>query len=114
MLNRNFDEMVKEVNRLIAENYVKQLLIKDAQIKMLEQQINPHFLYNVLNSIDWMAKLGNVSQISVMAESLGRLLRYTIHQESDTIRLSKELSIVKDYIDIQKIRFGERLCFYKR
>lgn len=114
MLNRNFDEMVKEVNRLIAENYVKQLLIKDAQIKMLEQQINPHFLYNVLNSIDWMAKLGNVSQISVMVESLGRLLRYTIHQESDTIRLSEELSIVKDYIDIQKIRFGERLVFLQK
>lgn len=112
VLHQHFDDMISEFADLIEDNYVKQLLLKDARIKTLEQQINPHFLYNTLESINWRAKMIGDKEISIMAESLGNLLRSTISEKSDVIPLFKELSIVECYIQIQKMRFDERLEFY--
>jgi two-component system, sensor histidine kinase YesM len=111
VLHRNFDNMVERINQLIEDNYVKQLLIKDTQLKILEQQIDPHFLFNTLESINWQAKSKNENQISLMVESLGSLLRYTVNEKADVVPISKELSITEDYMAIQQIRFDDRLQF---
>ncbi len=103
-LNEYFDQMTVELKKLIDDSYVKQLLITQAEFKALEQQINPHFLYNTLNSIDWLAKKAGQEEISTIAESLGQLLRDTLSRE-DFISIEKELSIVQCYIRIQQIRF---------
>ena len=103
--------MTKNVRSLQNQNYEKQLLLKDATIKMLQQQINPHFLYNTLDTINWMAQKYGVEDISVMAKSLGNLFRASINGQDDLIPLSEELSVLENYIRIQRIRFKDRLEF---
>lgn len=111
ILHRQFDSMVKEVNQLIRTNYLNEILIKDAQFKALESQMNPHFLYNTLESINWRAKLIGAKDISSMAESLGTLLRITLDQKSKQVPLSRELELVRCYMTIQKYRYEERLDY---
>lgn len=109
VLHNEFDNMAQRINELIEDNYVKQLLVKDAQIKALEQQINPHFLYNTLNLINWEAQALDAPNIPRVVEALRDLLRGTLSEKSETIPLSKELSIAEAYLRIQQIRFGDRL-----
>ncbi|MGO4539023.1 histidine kinase [Paenibacillus sp. 2TAB19] len=110
-MHRNFRIMVERINELIHENYVKQLTIRDTEFKALQAQINPHFLYNTLESINWSAKLSNQTHISQMVEALGSLLRTSINLKEPLIPISKELEIVSHYVTIQKFRFEERLDF---
>lgn len=109
LLNQYFDEMTLEFKAMIDDNYVKQMLIAQAQLKALEQQINPHFLYNTLDTIKWFAKHCGEKNIPVIVESLGSLLRNSLSQDSDVISLKKELSFVNNYLQIQKIRFPDLL-----
>jgi len=110
-IQRHFRIMLERINELIKENFVKQLVIKDTQLKALQAQINPHFLYNTLESINWMAKVSKHSRISQMVESLGFLLRLSISEKDPIISLHRELDIVNHYLVIQKLRFEERLDF---
>ena len=110
-LQNDFELMTQKIDDLINENYVKQLVIKDTQMKALQAQINPHFLYNTLESINWMAKVNGQSSISLMAESLGNLLRGALKVKEKTIRIDDELALLQNYINIQKIRYEERLNF---
>lgn len=111
VLHRNYDYMLESITDLIEDNYVKQLLIKDSQIKTLEHQINPHFLYNTLNSIHWQAVTANQPEISVMVQALAGMLRASLSEQTDTVPLVKELEIIENYLKIQKIRFVERLDY---
>ncbi|NIK25522.1 cache domain-containing sensor histidine kinase [Paenibacillus lupini] len=113
-LQRNFRMMVGRIDELINENYVKQLTIKDTEFKALQAQINPHFLYNTLESINWSAKIAGHKQISIMVESLGYLLRSTISHKQPMVTLEDEMRLVGHYVAIQHIRFEERLVFENR
>ncbi|MDF2886267.1 MAG: sensor histidine kinase [Lacrimispora sp.] len=110
-LHRSFDEMTHSVKILRDENYDKQLLLRDSTIKMLQQQINPHFLYNTLDTINWMAQKYGADDISMMVRSLGNLFRASIAGQKDIIPLSDELQVLNDYIRIQEMRFKDRLNF---
>ncbi|WP_248925124.1 cache domain-containing sensor histidine kinase [Paenibacillus hamazuiensis] len=110
-LHRTFRMMVQEINELITENYAKQLVIKETEFKALQAQINPHFLYNTLESINWLAKINKQTQISQMVEALGHLLRSSISLKDTLITVGAEIDIVLNYIVIQKYRFEERLQF---
>nr|WP_276320921.1 sensor histidine kinase [Bacillus licheniformis] len=111
VLNRNFFTMVERINELIAENYKKQLMLKETEFKALQAQINPHFLYNTLESINWLAKTNRQPQISKMTESLGFLLRNAINMKTDVLTIEEEAEIVRHYFTIQRFRFEERLVF---
>ncbi len=111
-LYRNFSLLVSRIDRYVSEDYKKRLLLKDYQYRSLQSQINPHFLYNTLDSINWLAKRSRQKDISTMVEALSHLMRYSISKnDGSTITLRQEIDIVKDYIDIQSIRFGEELQF---
>lgn len=110
-LNRTFKMMIRRIRELIDENYAKQLVIRETELKALQAQINPHFLYNTLESINWLAKVNKQKQISEMVEALGFLLRSSIGVKEPLISLEKELNIVRSYVTIQKTRFEERLDF---
>jgi two-component system sensor histidine kinase YesM len=110
-LNRTFKMMIRRIRELIDENYAKQLVIRETELKALQAQINPHFLYNTLESINWLAKVNKQAQISEMVEALGHLLRSSIGLKDPLIALEKELGIVRSYVTIQKTRFEERLDF---
>lgn len=109
-LSRNFSRMVQQINYLINEVYTKQLLIMEMKYKMLQQQINPHFLYNTLDTINWKALESGNKEISLMVKALSKLFRCSI-KGPDIITIGEDLSFVDDYIQIQKIRFEERLDY---
>lgn len=111
LLQRSFRFMIERINTLIQENYSNRLLIKETEFKALQSQINPHFLYNTLESINWMAKVNRQAKISEMVEALAYLLRNSIDLKEPIITLGEEIDIVRSYITIQKIRFEERLIF---
>lgn len=113
-MHHNFNHMMQRINRLIEENYKKQLVIKDAEYKTLQAQVNPHFLYNTLESINWAAKVAGHEKISSMAESLGYILHSSMSMKELLIPLQQELKIVENYITIQKYRFEDRLLFYNQ
>lgn len=112
LLQRTFRLMIARINTLIKENYANQLIIKETEFKALQAQINPHFLYNSLDSIHWLAKKNDQGQISSMVVSLGYLLRSSISLKRNVITIAEELEIVQHYITIQKYRFQHRLDFH--
>lgn len=112
MLSRHFSHMAREIDGLIQTDYTNRILLREAQLKALEMQINPHFLYNTLGAINWQAKMRGAQEISDMVEALSNLLRVTLNDDSGLIPLEKELSLVQSYIVIQRIRFDETLDFH--
>ena len=102
ILNASFDQMVVELKKLIEDSYVNELLITQAKLKALEQQVNPHFLYNTLNSINWLAKRAGSKDISTIAQSLGSMLQSTLNNQENMISIEKELEIVSCYVKIQR------------
>lgn len=82
ILHRQFTHMAERIQTLVVENYRQQLLTKDAQLKSLESQMNPHFLYNTLDAINWRAKAIGEPEISQIADSLGHFLRMTLNKKN--------------------------------
>lgn len=111
LLHQYFDSMAREIETLINNDYKLKIEMKNMQIKSLEAQINPHFLYNTLESINWRAKAAGNIEISQMAESLGTLLRSTLSNKESLVPLKEELALVQCYLTIQKIRYEERLIY---
>lgn len=106
-----FNSMITKIQKLIIEEYELEKKKKEAELNVLMGQINPHFLYNTLESIIWKAQLAGEAEICDMAASLGNLYRISINRGSLLVRVSEELEHVKAYIDIQKLRYKERIQF---
>lgn len=107
ILSSNFKGMVEKINYLIEKVYQEQLLKQQSELKSLIMQINPHFLYNTLESINWMARVKGVPEIGIMVKSLGDMMRYSISGD-DFITLEKEIDNLKNYLILQKYRYGNR------
>jgi|GEM_PF-4291927 len=115
-LTHNFNRMLEKIKNLIKDVYqsrVKQLEAetrqKEAELKALQAQINPHFLFNTLSIINSMAVLENNTAVSDTVEILGDFLRYAIETDEIVVPLAQEIAQVKRYLSIQKMRFGERI-----
>ncbi|MCR2803421.1 cache domain-containing sensor histidine kinase [Paenibacillus soyae] len=107
-LGQSFDQMLDRVKTMIAEITITQSRKRKAELAMLQAQINPHFLFNVLNSIRMKVMRGGDLDSSEMIASLSKLLRMTITQSNDTIPLHEELSIVSDYVKLMNMRQREK------
>lgn len=103
--------MISRINTLIDENFKKQIVIKDTNFKALQAQINPHFLYNTLESINWLAKANHQEEIATMVKALGKLLRNAVNTDELIITIGEELDLLDAYISIQKYRYEERLIY---
>ncbi|QUI21426.1 sensor histidine kinase [Vallitalea pronyensis] len=113
IIDRHFNKMVKKLEALIQDNYVKQLKKREAELNALQFQINPHFLYNTLEIMNAIASVHKCYAICDISENLGEMFRYSISSDtSDFVNLSDELSHIKNYINIQKVRFGDRFEVY--
>lgn len=112
-LHRNFDLMADEHQNLVKRYYEQEILARDSKVKALENQVNPHFLYNTLEAINCRAKALEQKDISLMIESLGSLFRNVLNSDGDYIHssLEHEISIVNNYLDIMRFRFGDRIQF---
>lgn len=110
-LGRDFAIMVATVRDLMARNEREQEEKRSAEIRALQQQITPHFLYNTLDSIVWMAEGGRVDEVIDMTTNLARLLRLSIGRGEATASLEAELRHVESYLTIQQMRYRDRLSF---
>ena len=106
----DFNAMTKEIDRLINTVYANELLFHKVQLQMLKLQINPHFLYNTLQTIEAMGEINDVPQVSEISHLLGKILRYNL-KSKDIVPLSEEIESVQDYLRIQQIRFEESLAY---
>ena len=111
LLHTTFDNMVIQLNHLITENYTNELLKKEAQIKAMESQMAPHFLYNTLDSINWRAQVIQAESISRATIALGNLLRITLDKRNSQFTLSDEIRTLEYYFTIQKLRYEKRLNY---
>jgi two-component system sensor histidine kinase YesM len=107
-LSRDFEKMIDKIHILVQENYLKQLVIKETEYKALQSKINPHFLYNTLESINWVAIVNGQDHISRMVKSLGDLLRNSIGAQ-EYVTVKEELDMLDNYLFIQTFRYEERL-----
>lgn len=110
-LHKRFNSMIRNIEQLIDENYKKQIVIKDTEYRALQAQINPHFLYNTLNSINWMARMRSDEVISTMVESLSQLLRGAMDNKRTMVTVREEIELINSYMYIQKVRYGKRIDF---
>lgn len=111
MIGTEYNKMAENIETLIEKVYKMELTQKQAELEFLQMQINPHFLYNALDTISWMALEKGDMDISEMTIALAELLRATIQKES-FISLEEEMKTVKDYLLIQKERFGEKVSVH--
>lgn len=112
-LGKGFNHMINEIDRLVSEVYKTSLREKEAEIRALQSQMNPHFLYNTLESINMLAITKGNFDVSDMVSSLGKLLRYTIDNSSKIVTLEAELSFIRSYVAIQRVRMGEKLQYHE-
>lgn len=93
------------------ENLKIRNMLKTSELKALQMQINPHFLFNTLNMISQTAYMEGAEQTITLLDSTARLLRYTLDHTDKSVTLSKELEILGYYVELQEYRFGERIRF---
>lgn len=106
-LANSFNDMTTRIKELINDNYQANIDKKEAQLKALQAQINPHFLYNSLSSISRLGNIGDSESINIMVKALTKFYRLTLNRGKDLISISDELEQVGAYIDIYKVRKGE-------
>lgn len=110
-LGHSFNNLMDRLETAIYNEYMMSLRQKDATIQALQAQLNPHFLYNTLQSISGIALVNGVPEIDEIALALGDNLRYTVKGDDVLATVREEITHVRNYLFIQKIRFGERLNF---
>lgn len=113
-LATTFNNMRSNIRDLVVE--IKQKseldqLVKKMELKSLQNQINPHFLFNTLNMVSKMAYVESAERTSELVDSVSTLLRYNLKKMNYIVQLRDEVNIVKEYLFIQRMRFDDRVAF---
>lgn len=106
-LAENYNDLVMRIQNLVLRVEEEESAKRDAEIKMLQAQINPHFLFNTLNTLRYLAILNNDKPLSQGISALAKLLRNTITDSKELVEIQDELENVENYIVIQKLRYGD-------
>lgn len=109
-LTESFNQMVKDLKRYLEDRVQRQKDLNETTLRLYQTQLNPHFLYNTLDTIKWSAKIHQIPEIAVLAENLAVILRKSISSKP-FIQLREELDTIESYIKIQKIRFAGRFLY---
>nr|WP_242838570.1 sensor histidine kinase [Clostridium saccharoperbutylacetonicum] len=110
-LGGSFNTMVKEISNLINLVQVEEKKKRIAEMNVLQAQIKPHFMYNTLDTIRWMAEEHNEEDIIEIIEAFTNLLRISLSKGKEIISVNEELSHIKSYLTIQKIRYEDKLDY---
>ena len=110
-LTKSFNVMTHRIEELMEQNVHEQEQKRKSEMKALQSQINPHFLYNTLDSIIWMAEGKKNEEVVLMTASLARLLRQSISNEDEVVSIGQEIEYVRSYLTIQKMRYKDKLEF---
>ncbi|MCI9068927.1 MAG: histidine kinase, partial [Lachnospiraceae bacterium] len=109
VLNSSFNRMVEEVGKLVEDIRIEQLNLRATELKLLQAQINPHFLYNTLDTIIWLAEAGDSRQVVTMVSALSDFFRTTLSKGRDYITVREEEAHIRSYLQIQKFRYRDIL-----
>ncbi|MCD7817921.1 MAG: sensor histidine kinase [Lachnospiraceae bacterium] len=108
VLTNSFNQMVNDIRTLIDEAYEQEMMQQEIEMKSLQMQINPHFLYNTLDTINWIARMNGVDQIGDLTYSLGNLMRYSLSKR-DFVMIDEELKNLRNYVEIQNVSYAHRM-----
>ncbi|CUO58368.1 Probable sensor-like histidine kinase YehU [[Eubacterium] contortum] len=108
-LNQNLTQMVEYIQDLILNQYENKIKRREIELKYMQSQMNPHFLYNTLDSIRWMAVMEGETEIAEQVEALSDIFRHALSGGKEVVTVEKEIEHLRNYILIQKNRFGDRL-----
>lgn len=104
-LGTQINKMLERIRQLMDDNLKREMLVKNSEIRALQNQINAHFIYNVLESIKMMAEIDEEYAISDAVTSLGKLLRYSMKWVSNNVLVEQELEYIKNYMALINLRF---------
>ena len=108
-LTDNFNYMVKRMRALAEEQYQNGKEIKNLELKALQAQINPHFLYNTLETINWKAIDNDVPEISEITQALAKFYKLSLNKGKDIVSIEDEINHIKTYVKIQNLRFDNKI-----
>lgn len=108
-LTTSFNMMTHRIQELMEQNIREQEAKRKSELKALQSQINPHFLYNTLDSIIWMAEGKKNEEVVLMTASLARLLRQSISNEDEVVSIGQEIEYARGYLTIQKMRYKDKM-----
>lgn len=109
-LYKGLNHMMDRLNKSIKENYEYKLALQNAELKQLQSQINPHFLYNSFYNIYRIVKSGEYEHVANLTQKLASYYQFITRSGTDSVPLDKEYRHARDYCDIQSIRFANRIC----
>lgn len=109
VLGSSFNQMVERIGNLVEDIRVEQLNLRATELKLLQAQINPHFLYNTLDAIIWLAESGQTEQVVMMVSSLSDFFRTTLSKGRDYITVQEEEAHIRSYLEIQQFRYRDIL-----
>ena len=112
-LVRSFNATAEELGELMKRTVEDQELLRGAELRSLAARMDPHFLYNSLNSIRSLAKLGRNEEIVEVVTRLGKILRASANDRAELSTIGEGLELVRSYLSVEKIRFGERFTFFE-
>lgn len=110
-LGESFNVMIEKINELLQQVTGEQIRLRKAELELLQAQINPHFLYNTLDTIVWLAESGKQDMVVSMVGSLSDFFRTSLNQGKDIIRIREELVHVQSYLAIQQVRYQDILDY---
>ena len=111
VLSDSFNEMIDRVSRLLDQVRTEQESLRKAELELLQAQINPHFLYNTLDTIVWLAEAGDQARVVSMVGSLSKFFRASLGQGKDAVTIKDELDHVRSYLEIQQVRYQDILDY---
>lgn len=111
MLSDSLNTMIDKINELLEQVTTEQTRLRKAEFELLQAQINPHFLYNTLDAIVWLAESGEQKKVVSMVGSLSEFFRTSLNQGKDIISIKEELQHVRSYLEIQQVRYQDILKY---
>lgn len=110
-LGKSFNNMLDQIEGLIAREYENKLLLNHAQYQALQAQINPHFLYNTLSSVSSLIKMNCTDEAFTMIHAIGMFYRTSLSDGKTLIPVEQEITNIENYIQIQKVRYGDKIDY---
>lgn len=111
LLERSVDHLIHKVNNLMEESYQAKIQERESQLRTLQAQINPHFLYNTLDMINWSAISHDAEDTSQMIEALAQYFRLSLNKGRDNVSIADELNLARVFLEIQQNRFPSTFTF---
>ena len=111
VLSKSLNDMIDRINKLLDQVKEEQISLRETELELLQSQINPHFLYNTLDTIVWLAESGDQQQVVKMVGSLSDFFRTTLNSGRDIVTIKDELRHVGSYLEIQQVRYQDILDY---